>query len=245
MKIKELISTPVSFLGIVIGLSIIISTLVAGSIFYRVRAFDNALSVTGSAKKEVISDTVKWTGMISRTAKIATLKVGYANMAKDLSAVKAFLAAKGIPEDAITITPIFMNEIYNQYGNANDKDYTLTQNIEINSSDVEKISNLAKNTESLISEGTVFSTTGLEYYYSKLPEVRVELLSDALKDAESRAAELAQSSGKKVGGLKAASSGVVQVLSQNSTEVSDYGSYNTSSINKEIMVTVKASFLLK
>jgi hypothetical protein len=31
-------------------------------------------------------------------------------------------------------------------------------------------------------------------------------------------------------------------MAENSVEVSDYGMYDTSKINKEIMVTVKASF---
>jgi hypothetical protein len=37
----------------------------------------------------------------------------------------------------------------------------------------------------------------------------------------------------------------VQVLAPNSEDVNDYGTYDTSSINKEIMVTVKASFEIK
>jgi hypothetical protein len=51
--------------------------------------------------------------------------------------------------------------------------------------------------------------------------------------------------GKKVGQLKSASSGVVQVMSANSLDISDYGSYDTSKIEKNIMLTVKATFTLK
>jgi len=73
----------------------------------------------------------------------------------------------------------------------------------------------------------------------------VELLANAVGDAKARAEQLAQAGGKKIGILKSASSGVVQVMSPNSVEVSDYGMYDTSSIDKEIMVTVKASFETK
>jgi hypothetical protein len=85
----------------------------------------------------------------------------------------------------------------------------------------------------------------LEYSYTKLPELRVSLLSDAVKDAKARAAKLAESSGKKVDVLKSASVGVVQVLPVNSVDVSDYGTYDTSKIDKDVMVTVKAAFTLK
>ena len=56
---------------------------------------------------------------------------------------------------------------------------------------------------------------------------------------------MAEATGKSVGSLKSAASGVVQVLPANSLEVSDYGTYDTSKVNKNVMVTVKASFNLR
>ena len=56
---------------------------------------------------------------------------------------------------------------------------------------------------------------------------------------------IATAGGNSVGAIKSASSGVVQVLAPNSVEVSDYGQYDTSKIDKEIMVTVKATFEIK
>jgi hypothetical protein len=89
------------------------------------------------------------------------------------------------------------------------------------------------------------SVQSLEYYYSKLPELRVKLLSSAIKDAEARAKSIVESTGRKVGSIRSASSGVVQVLPVNSVEISDYGSYDTSYVDKDVMVTVKATFGLK
>jgi hypothetical protein len=71
------------------------------------------------------------------------------------------------------------------------------------------------------------------------------MLTEAIKDAKARAEKIANSSGKRVGVIKSASMGVVQVLSPNSVDVSDYGTYDTSTINKEVMVTVKALFTIK
>jgi hypothetical protein len=91
----------------------------------------------------------------------------------------------------------------------------------------------------------LFSTQSLEYTYSKLPELRVSLLKDAMTDARARANSIASSDGKGVGALTSASIGVVQVLSPSSTSVEDYGAYDTSSIEKEVMVTVRASFQVR
>lgn len=227
-----------------IGISIIIATIIGAYTFYQIRSFDNTLTVTGSSSKQVTSDHVKWVGVISRIVKINTLKEGYANMNSDINNVQAFLKEKNITPDQIVVSPVFMEQNYDQPQGA-EKTYTLRQTIDINSSDVNNITEIAKNITPLIEKGVVFSTQSLEYTYTKLPEERVAMLSLALQDAKARASKLAESSGKKVGQLKSASSGVVQVMSANSLDVSDYGSYDTSKIEKNIMLTVKASFTLK
>ncbi|MCX6757925.1 MAG: SIMPL domain-containing protein [Candidatus Nomurabacteria bacterium] len=228
--------------GLILGLSIIISFGLGSYTFYKLRT-GNTISVTGSAKKEVTSDKVKWTSSITRQAKASTIKDGYAKIAADLVEVKSFLSTNGLEEKDIVISPVFMNEIYDQNAQA-EKNYNLIQNIEVQSSDIPKITELAKNTTLVASKGILFATNSLEYYYSKLADMRVSLLPDAIADAKARAESIATAGGNKIGAIKSASSGVVQVLSANSVEVSDYGSYDTSKIEKEIMVTVKASFAI-
>lgn len=229
---------------LLVAIALIISTSIGAYTFYNIKTFDNTLTVTGSATKQVTSDHVKWVGVITHVAKASTLKQGYSDMDKDLIAVKSFLKEKNIPDEQIVISPVFMDQNYDQPQGA-ERAYTLRQTIDVNSQDVSGIAEVAKSIQPLIEKGVVFSTQSLEYTYTKLPEERVAMLADAIKDAKARASKLAESSGKRVGQLKSASSGVVQVLSANSLDVSDYGSYDTSKVEKNIMLTVKASFTLK
>ncbi len=227
-----------------VGLGIVIAASIGAYTFYQIRSFDNTLTVTGSTTKAVTSDHVKWVGAINRIVKASSLKEGYADMSKDLANVKIFLKEKNIPDNQIVTSPIFMDQNYDQNQNA-ERSYTLRQTIDINSGDVNAIAEVAKNIQPLIEKGVIFSTQSLEFTYTKLPEERIAMLADAVKDAKSRASVLAKSSDKVLGQLKSASSGVVQVLSANSTDVSDYGSYDTSKVEKNIMMTVKTSFTLK
>jgi hypothetical protein len=75
--------------------------------------------------------------------------------------------------------------------------------------------------------------------------MRVKLLTAAIEDATDRANAIAQNSGRSVGQLKNAVGGVVQVLPAGGVDISDYGSYDTASINKEVMVTTRATFRLE
>ena len=96
-----------------------------------------------------------------------------------------------------------------------------------------------------IAPDTRLSPQQPEYYISKLPALRVSLLGRAIADARARASEIAKSGSTAVGALKSASSGVVQVMAPNSTNVEDYGSYDTSTIQKQVMVSARVTFYTK
>ncbi len=232
-------------LALTIGGALILATLIGG-IFYATKSTTgkDVLTVTGSARKEVTSDTVIWRTAITRNVGYADLKTGYAQMAANLTTVKNFLKANNVTDTAITIQPIVMNEDWSNNGPVAQeaKRYTLTQNIEIKSADVQGITALAQKSADLINQGVLFQSQGLEYYYTQLADLRVSMLGDAIADAKARAQQMAKAGGQTVGSLQSASSGVVQVLSRGSVDVSDYGSYDTSKIDKDVMVTVRAAF---
>lgn len=237
-----------NYLALTLGTALIIATLIGG-VFYATKSTNgkDILTVTGSARKEVTADTVLWRTQITRNIGYVGLKDGYASIAKDLTAVREFLKANGVADDAITVQPITMNEDWNNNGPVAQeaKRYTLTQSIEIKSADVNGITALAQKSSDLIDRGVLFQSQGLEYYYTQLADLRVSMLGDAIKDAKDRAQQMAKAGGQRVGSLQSASSGVVQVLSRGSVDVSDYGSYDTSKIEKDVMVTVRATFGVK
>lgn len=133
---------------------------------------------------------------------------------------------------------------YPQYGEPIFTGFNVARQIIVRSNDVAAINELANNIEPFTGSNYSVTTQSLELTYSKLDEMRVQLLSAAIKDAEARAKAIASDSGRTVKALRNASSGVVQVLPAGSVEVSDYGMYDTQSMQKEVMVTVRATFSL-
>lgn len=229
---------------VILGVALVLAVVVGG-VFYTTKTVgSHTLTVTGSAKMPVTADNVIWRSSISRNVGAAELKAGYAQLASDLKAVQAFLAKNGIDEKSVTISTVSLNQEYSQYA-TDPKRYSLMQNIEINSMDVQKVTTIAKHVEDLVNQGVLFQSYGLEYYYSKLSDARVNLLTDAITDARARAASMAKSSKQSVGKLQSASSGVVQVLSKGAVDNGEYGQYDTSKIEKEISVTVRATFTVK
>lgn len=246
MEDKQILNKSLLSFGAILAVGVIVSVSIWAYVFYQTKSFVNVLTVTGSTKKQVTSDSVKWVSSFTRRTDANSLKYGNDQMTNDLRLVKEFFKKNGIEEKDLVVSTVFMEQIYDYNQNyTGPTRYNLRQTVEVQSGDVNKITQLAKNTNELINQGVIFSTQSLEYFYSKLAELRVDLLSDAVKDAKARADKLAESSGRKVDILKSASSGVVQVLPLNSVAVADYGAYDTSTIEKEVMITVKASFSIK
>jgi hypothetical protein len=237
-------SNRIIYFGIILGVCLIISAIIASYTFYIVRQPEDTLAVTGSVRQEVTSDIAKWTSNFSRTVLSEELKLGYSQMENDKRIVLDFFSDNGFSEQDVNISPVFMEQLYLYDPNA-PRENILRQNVVIQSNDVEKITSMAKNTQKLIDAGVIFSTQTLEYYYSKLPELRIELIPDAINDAELRAQKIAEGSGKQIVSIKSANLGVVQVLPVNSTEVSDWGTYDTSTIEKEVMIPVTVIFTIK
>ena len=81
------------------------------------------------------------------------------------------------------------------------------------------------------------------YYYTKLAELKIEMLASASKDARNRAEKISESAGGNIGELKSAVMGVFQITAPNSTEGYSWGgTFNTSSKRKTASITVNLDF---
>ncbi len=227
----------------VLGVALVLSSALGAYTFYAVRSFDNVLTVTGSAKRAVTADSAKWRLTILRKVGESGVPQGYSQVARDADVLLAFLTKNGIPESAITTMPIGVDELYR--AEPYPREYQVRQEVIIQSNDVHAVDALSKRIGELAPSGIFVSNNWLEFYVTNLPELRVSLLAAAVTDARARAEQIAVAGGQSVGSLKSASSGVVQVLAPNSIDVSDYGQYDTQSIEKEVMVTARATFFVR
>ncbi len=226
--------------------ALLLSAIVGSYTFYAVRSLDNTLSVTGSAKVAATADIAKWTVRVSRSTDEAGLASATTKIQADTRAIAAFMKKEGIPEESIDVGPITTSEDYSYNRDAYaPKRYLVNQQVRIESKDPQLVKEMSQRITTLTAQGIVLDVGYPEYYVSNLPELRVSLMGEAIKDAKERAEAIASASGQSVGRLKSASSGVVQVLAPNSIDVSDYGSYDLQTIDKEVMLTARAVFFVR
>jgi hypothetical protein len=226
---------------IIISISIFLSALILGIFFYNSRKPRNTIRVTGYASKLFQSDIVKWSLTINRSVNLSEIKTGYQMLKHDLDILIEGLKKSGINENEITIQSPTTQQQWNRDGQISG--YTIRQNLFIVTSNLEIIEKLSRNPDFIYDKGIVLESSSLEYNYTKVGDLKKELLSEATKDAKNRAQEIAKSSGVKLGKISTARQGVFQITEPNSTEVSDYGIYSTATKEKDITVTV--SFIIK
>ena len=81
--------------------------------------------------------------------------------------------------------------------------------------------------------------------YSKLSELKIDMLAEATKDATLRATQIVSNANGSLGKLVEAKMGVMQINPKGVTQVSDTGNNDTSSLEKEILAVVTVRFELR
>lgn len=231
----------------VIAASLIMALAVGGGLVKVGAGFaartENGITVTGSAKTTATADNVVWTlnvGLSSSLVADAVKKVG-----SDVDAVSAYLTDGGIPASALTLGAVstYGNEEY-QNGNNTGRiiSYRASRDITVRTSDVQLVYTLSQGIGSLLQSGVNVNNYGPQYYISTLPDLRPQLLEEAMKDAKTRAVAITKAVGGSVGAVQSVKSGVFQVTTPDSTMVSDGGAYDTSTIEKTVTSTVSVTF---
>ncbi len=239
---------PQIFAGLAaLSLSLVISSLIFAKAIREFKQANDVLVVTGSAKKPIQSDYIIVSFSVS--SQEATAKAAYQNLKNQTEKLQVYLQEQKVPDNAITLGAIQTYTVPEITVNGRETGqilaYRLSQNLEIRSDEVKRYTELSQQANELINEGINLVSQPPQYLYTKLSQLRVEMIAEATKDAKARAKAIAKSTESKVGSIRSAKTGVFQITSRNSTDVSDYGIYDTSSLEKDITAVVSVQFSME
>lgn len=229
--------------------------------YLQVKLEPKTLAVTGSARKAIVSDRVTWSGTV--TARDENLVKAYETIKASAAKVKSFLIASGIPETDITLSAITTNRRFHQEvlpgtgrTGANPQEqtapvivttdkvdmYTLSQAISISSGDMQRVPEVARSVTSLIKDGVEVNSSDPSYLYTKLSELKIDMVAEATRDATTRASQIVTNANGRLGKLVEARLGVMQVNPKGVSSTSAEGNNDTSSYEKDIIAVVSTRF---
>ncbi|MBO6050627.1 MAG: SIMPL domain-containing protein [Bacteroidales bacterium] len=239
-------------IGIIAAIAFIAAVWVAGYYFYKTKGPAKTMSVVGLAEQDFESDLIVWD--LNYSVRNMNMKDAYSLLKEQNNVVKEYLKSKGLGEDEMifnAVTHYADNDWeWNEAARRSFevfKGYVLTQSIRIESTDVEKVEKISREVTELLDQGIQIDGNNVSYYYTKLADLKIEMLANATKDARNRAETIAKNAGSSLGGLKTANMGVFQITAPNSAD-EDYswgGTFNTSSKQKRASINMKLTYYVR
>nr|WP_314754836.1 SIMPL domain-containing protein [uncultured Prevotella sp.] len=230
------------------GIVIIISAWLLAQGVTNFRKESPKLNVTGMAEKQITSDLIVWNIMLK--AKEDNRASAYSQYKRVAATMRKYLKEHGIMDSVISTSSVDINQetrqIYNpdsrQYDTYNDG-FSVTQTFTVRSHDVSLVERVYQNISELYNEGIDFSSNAPLYYYTKLNDLKMEMLNKASENAYERAQTIAKGSNSAIGAMLSSAMGVFQIVGLNSEEEYSWGgTFNTSSKEKVASITVRTTY---
>lgn len=240
-------NTGLFLLGVTLAAGLVGASTIGARTAERIKFANEGISVKGTAEQQVRADVAVWRGRI--IVRAADLSGAYFQLDLARKRFAEFLAAQQIPAEKVEMGSVMTNTQYrldtNGVATSDVSGYSLEQPILYTANDVQQVAKLSQEAADLLRRGVEFNANEPEYYVSNIDQVKISLLGKATQNAKARADQFAQASGVNVGALKSASQGVFQITPVNSTDTSDYGTYDTRTIDKAARVVVTVEYAIE
>lgn len=202
----------------------------------RAKMADRSVTVRGLAEREVTADLATWT--IAYSAQSSDLQSAQTDIDRDTTAITAFFKELGFEADALKPTGANVN----QYSSNGIPQYTIRQRLSLRTNDIDKAQAAVARQFDLVRRGVVLEDgSGMSYTFTKLDEIKPEMVAAATKDARKSAEQFAEDSGTDVGGIKSATQGYFSINSRDG----DAGGYGvTDTPYKKVRVVTTVNFYL-
>ncbi|HEC1874664.1 TPA: SIMPL domain-containing protein [Campylobacter jejuni] len=200
--------------NIFMALAIVLASLILAFGFNKAlndfKTLERSVSVKGLSQKDVEADTLIFPIKFTRSNNNLTNL--YEDLEKDKQNILRFLQTQGVKADEISYNaPNIIDKLSDPYRNDNIVSFRYvgtgnlliyTKNVKLGKSILEKIATLGK-------EGIVIKIENyeIEYLYTKLNEIKPQMIEEATLNARNAAIKFAQDSNSHLGKIKKASQG--------------------------------------
>ena len=236
--------------AVIFGLAIVIASIFLGNAYMERSKVDGTIQVTGLGTTDFTSDLIVWEANF--VTQNLNLQQAYATLKNDRQRIMKYLVGKGVAKNKIVFTAVqttrATKQKYSDKGTYIGEDfvgYRLTQTVQIESKEVDKVEIISREVTELLNDGIQLYSQAPRYYYTKLADLKIEMISRATEDARIRAERIAENSGGHLGNLESAKMGIFQITGQNSKE--DYswgGTFNTTAKEKTASITMKLVYTI-
>lgn len=211
-RVAFLCGSAVLALGIGLG-----SVALANGMVSMKRA-DREVTVRGVAERDVTANKASWSVRYSERA--YALADALAGVDKDSATIRGFLGQQGFT-GAITqpgSAEVGVEAEMIEGKPTGNKLYTVRRTIAFTTDNVAGVQKVQARKDALAQQGLVVDDVSATYEYTRLDQIKPEMIADATKDARRAAEKFANDSGSLVGGIKSATQGYFSVTSREASD---------------------------
>ncbi|MDM3872026.1 SIMPL domain-containing protein [Porticoccus sp. W117] len=212
-----------------------------GQTMYNAKVALNTAEAKGLAERRVRADQANWQILFTVDGKsreqIPTL---YQQAEKHQQTIIALLQENGFAEDELDIGVVDYRyqEYRDEDQNLVDQSHQLIGSISVETDKVDLVAQVRTKVNKLIATGMNISNRAPTYRFTRLNDIKPEMLREATKNARIAANEFAENAGVKVGGIRDARQGSFYVRDAGE----NYG--DTEKIDKDVRVVTTITFYL-
>lgn len=199
-------------LGVFIFLGLATLGYLLGNAAIKFKEYERTVTVKGLSEREYEADIVIWP--IQFTEADNNLGELYESIERSTEKIRVFLDKNGISQEEITFsTPSITDKSAQQYGNQAKAEfrYTAIQTVTVYSKNIESVRNVMVTLSELGKQGIVFTGGNYqsitEYLFTRLNEVKPEMIEEATRKAREVAEKFASDSSSTLGKIRRASQG--------------------------------------
>src|SRR5436305_10717681 len=181
------LALPELFLGLLsIGIAVVVTAKIVAGTIHDARHIRDTISVTGSARKPISSDLVRWSLTVSREA--PTAAAAAKRLRGDVAAVRRFLEQQAVPSNAIAPGVVSSHEQVVSLGHHRRQiSYRVSQGLDVSTRKLDVVERPATTVGGLIAQGIDVSADSPAYISTELTEAQFRPLAAATEDARKRA----------------------------------------------------------
>ncbi len=165
------------------------------------------VSVKGLAEREVLADVVTWPISFTQTGN--DLPNLYDLTVNTNNVIIKFLTDNGIESSDISVSaPTVYDAYQNRYSEQKPPyRYEMTSVVTVSSNNIDKVRELINRQGELMRMGIAISSWGVNYEYTKLNDIKPDMIEEATENSRLAAQQFAKNSDSKVGKIQTASQG--------------------------------------
>jgi hypothetical protein len=226
---------------VILALGIILAGYLLGDGLRRSKMADRSVTVRGLAERDVTADLASWRIVYSEQG----TELGPAQSAMDEKsrAVRAFFKRFGFPDSEISDTGTSVSQFFDRDRGQNS--VTIRQSVQLKTRQVMKARAAFARQADLIRSGVALEDgSGMVYSFTKLNDIKPQMIAEGTKNARESALQFARDSGTEVGGIKQATQGYFSIGARDGDVDGEGGSSAGDSPLQKVRVVTTIEFYL-